>query len=458
MDRENLAPEQKIGNYVLLEKLGAGGIGEVWKARDRRLNRVVALKFLVTERAGSTPARDLMREARAASALNHPNIVTVFEVGESESCTYLAMEYVQGQTLRARMAQGPVPADEGLQLAGQITSGLAAAHREGITHRDLKPENVMIRGDGLVKILDFGLAKVLPWAQGERTADSTPLGPATQTGQVVGTFTYMSPEQARGLEVTAASDVFSLGIVLYELLCGQHPFRGPTVMDTLNAIMSKEPPPCAATSEQTGVLLRRALSKEPGQRYATAGQLAEQLERVGATSTLPAPAPAVVRHQPLWMKAIGGTLLAGLLVMAGFYFRSAPVSTASPRLESLAVLEFRASPLDRQAAPFAQGLAEEISTALSRTGLRMAAQSSVQELAGKGDPRTVGTQLAVDAVLSGTVRSYGSRFKIHLELVSTRSGFQVWTETFTAESDDPLASEQKAASEIAAKLRAAIGR
>lgn len=457
MDRESLAPEQKIGNYILLEKLGAGGIGEVWKARDRRLNRVVALKFLSIERAGSSAAQDLMREARAASALNHPNIVTVFEVGESEGSAYLAMEYVQGKTLRERMASGSVPTEEAMQLEGQIIAGLAAAHREGITHRDLKPDNVMIRADGLVKILDFGLAKVLPWAQGDRTA--TTLGPATQTGQVVGTFTYMSPEQARGLEVSAASDVFSLGILLYELFCGQHPFRGATVMDTLNAILSKEPPPCTGTSEETGAMLRRALNKEASQRFATAGQLAEYLERVRSTVAAPVAAPAVVRHQPLWMKAVGGTLLAGLLVMAGFYSGSGPASSsAAPRLESLAVLEFRAQPEDRQAAPFAQGLPEEINTALSRAGLRIAAQSSVRELAGKGDPRTVGAQLGVDAVLAGTVRSYGSRFKIHLELVSSRNGFQVWTETFTADTDDPLASEQKAAAEIATRLRAAIGR
>jgi serine/threonine protein kinase len=456
MDRENLSPEQKIGNYILLEKLGTGGIGEVWKARDRRLNRVVALKFLSIERAGSTAARDLMREARAASALNHPNIVTVFEVGESEGSAYLAMEYVQGQTLRQRMTQGPLPTDQAMELAGQITAGLAAAHREGITHRDLKPENVMIRADGLVKILDFGLAKVLPWAQDKPSTDATTQTPVTQTGQVVGTFTYMSPEQARGLEVNAASDVFSLGILLYEMFCGQHPFRGATVIDTLNAILSKEPPPCNGTSEETAALLRRALSKEASQRFATAGQLAEQLERVRTAPA--APAPAVTRHQPGWMKAIGGALLAGLLVMAGFYSRSAPTSTASSRVESLAVLDFRAPAEDQRAAPFAQGLPEEINTALSRAGLRIAARSSIEELAGKGDPRTVGAQLGVDAVLAGTVRSYGSRFKIHLELVSSRNGFQIWTETFTAETDDPLAAEQKAAAEIAARLRAAIGR
>jgi TolB-like protein len=204
-------------------------------------------------------------------------------------------------------------------------------------------------------------------------------------------------------------------------------------------------------------LLRRALSKDATQRFATAGQLAEQLERVRSTVAT-APASPVVRHQPLWMKAVGGVLLAGLLVMAGFYSRSSPSSPAPSKLESLAVLDFRVPPEDRQAAPFAQGLPEEINTALSRSGVRIAAQSSVLELAGKGDPRTVGAQLGVDAVLAGTVRSYGSRFKIHLELVSSRNGFQIWTETFTADTDDPLAAEQKAAQEIATRLRAALGR
>src|SRR5580658_8102250 len=168
---ENHTPahDQQIGNYTLLEKLGAGGIGEVWKARDRRLNRVVALKFIFKEREGSSTNRDLLREARSASSLNHPNIITIFEVGESDDSTYLAMEYVQGETLRARMSRGALAPAEAAEITRQVAEGLAAAHREGILHRDLKPENIMIRADGIVKIVDFGLAKVMPWAN--RDAD-----------------------------------------------------------------------------------------------------------------------------------------------------------------------------------------------------------------------------------------------------------------------------------------------
>jgi serine/threonine protein kinase len=177
---------------VLLERLGAGGIGEVWKARDRRLNRVVALKFIFAERQGSSTSRDLLREARAASALNHPNIITIFEIGESAGATYLAMEYVQGETLRTRLGSTPLTPAEAAEIARQVSEGLAAAHREGILHRDLKPENIMIRADGIVKIVDFGLAKVMPWAKDDAGNEGATLSVATQSGQLLGTFTYMS--------------------------------------------------------------------------------------------------------------------------------------------------------------------------------------------------------------------------------------------------------------------------
>jgi serine/threonine protein kinase len=452
---------QKIGPYTLLERLGAGGIGEVWKARDSRLNRVVAIKFITAARQGSSPAAELLREARAASALNHPNIITIFDVGESEAGTYLAMEFVPGETLRARLNRPPIPMEEGLGIAEQVVGGLAAAHREGIIHRDLKPENIMLRVDGLVKVLDFGLAKVLPWAQPQTAggASVTAGSQATETGQLVGTFTYMSPEQARGGSVTPASDVFSFGIILYEVLAGEHPFKQTTVIDTLTAILSREPPPVsardAAVPEQISGVVELALRKEVSGRPRSAVELSDELKR--ARAALAAPPPAV-HYMPRWMRAIGVALIAGLLTMGSWFLGSSTTRPGAPPLRSIAVMTFRAEAGDDAASALAQALSEELGAAVSRTGFQVAARRSVLELAGPADPRVVGAQLGVDAVLEGSVRSYRDKVKVHVELISTRTGFQMWGDTITADIEDPMGGEQQAAGEIAKRLRSSFSR
>jgi TolB-like protein len=458
-----LAPEQRVGSYVLLERLGAGGLGEVWKARDRRLNRVVALKFISAVRPGSTPATDLLREARAASGLNHPNIITIFEVGEAEGGTYLAMEFVEGETLRQRLNRPPLPLDEALEIAGQMAAGLAAAHKHGIIHRDLKPENIMLRVDGFVKLVDFGLAKVLPWAE-PNTSDSTSPVERSETGQLVGTFTYMSPEQARGQQLTPASDVFSSGIVIYEMLTGEHPFRGPTAMDTLNAILSKEPVSAGVRSkavpQELSNSVARALKKETTERYPSGHELSEELRRVRKLLALPAAAsaPEVAKPKPLWWRVAAGLALVLALVGGTWIYRGMSGGGAiSGEVRTVAVTTFRFAPDDVRASLLAQGLPEELFIALSRAGVTLASRSSVQELGAITDQRSVGEKLGVDAVLEGTVRSFGTKYRVTVELVSTRTRLVVWTETFTAESDDALTGERTAA-EIAAKLREGLSR
>ena len=454
-----MAISETFFHYRVLEKLGVGGMGEVYRAKDKRLDRIVALKILLAD-VTSDPNRieRFIREAKTASALNHPNVAQIFEVGEEEGVNFIAMEFVEGETLRTRLKR-PVALDETLDIAMQVAVGLAAAHRRGIIHRDLKPENIMLRVDGYVKLVDFGLAKILPWGQ-QNIDDRASTAQRTQTGQLVGTFNYMSPEQARGLPLTPASDVFSFGIVFYELLASEHPFRGETVMDTLNAILSKEPAPlsarCPAAPQKVSEVVTRTLQKEPSRRFTSAVDLVEELKGLRTP-----PAPLViqpkVRQKPAWVKALAGALIAVLLALAGWsIWSSSRGGDVSRPVTSLAVMSFRATHDDSNASALAESLSEDLGGALSRAGLRVASRSIALGLPETTDPRIVGSQLGVDAVLEGSVRSTGNKVRVHIELINSRTGFQIYSETFTAEVDELLGSEPKTANEIATKLRGAL--
>lgn len=453
---------QKLGPYLLLDHLGSGGLGEVWKARDTRLNRVIALKFIRPSRPGSSPVTELLREARAASGLNHPNIVIIYDVGEAGETTYLAMEYVPGETLRAVLQRGTPELPEALEIAGQVAEGLAAAHQEGIIHRDLKPENVMVRTDGVVKLLDFGLAKVLPWAQAA-SVGATAGASATETGQVIGTITYMSPEQARGQGVTPASDVFSFGIVLYELLSGQHPFRAPTNLDTLSAILTREPEPVA--SHRAGIpppvaeLVGRALKKEPTERFQNMADLAGSLRRARFAPALPAagaPAPSV-RHKPRWMQTLGVALLAVLLsVSAWFFWPHGGSASSGSAVRSMAVMNLQAE-AGASETDIVRALPEDLGAALTRSGFQVVSHQSVAALGEIAGARVAGQQLGVDGVIEGSVRRAGSRLRIHLELVNSKTGFQVWSGNLVLESQDDVLAQDKL-DELAGQIRKALSR
>lgn len=465
MGESTLSPKQRIGAYLLIEKLGKGGLGEVWKARDPRLNRVVALKFLTFEQTGPSSPFDLLREARAASALNHPNIITIFEVGESGSQSYLAMEFVEGETLRARLNRPPFPLAEALDVAGQVIDGLAVAHRIGVIHRDLKPENILLRVDGYVKLLDFGLAKVVPSGR-TSTAEFTPGGGiTTESGVIMGTLSYMSPEQARGQTVTPASDVFSFGIVLFEMLSGEHPFQAETPIDIMSAILSRQSPVlhqrAPSVPRELSDVCSRALEKDSSKRYASAEHLREDLKRALAASssvTLATGAqPSAVRHKPRWMQALGGALMALLLGFAGWrYHTSSGTSGLSAPVRSVAVMNFRMEGGDQQAQMLAQDLPEELTNALSSAGLQVASHASVAELGPSVRSRDVAAQLGVEGVIEGSVRSFGATYKVNVELLDARTGFLKWSSSFTASGEDLMGSEQRVAGDIAAQLRAAV--
>ena len=276
-----LSPGDRLGPYEVVSPVGAGGMGEVYRCRDTRLGRDVALKVL-PDSVATDPDRlkRFEREARATAAISHPNVITVFDVGTHDGRAYVVTEVLDGTTLGARLRRGALPVREALSLAAQAARGLAAAHAKGIVHRDLKPENLFLTTTGSLKVLDFGLARLESADHGgtQETTESSPTGP----GHVIGTVSYMSPEQAKALAVDARSDLFSLGVVLHEMLSGSHPFKRTSSAETLTAILRDEPPDLGTLEGQVpgaiGALVRRCLEKRPEDRFQTAGDLALALD------------------------------------------------------------------------------------------------------------------------------------------------------------------------------------
>ena len=327
---------KRLNHYQVFSLLGAGGMGEVYLAEDTRLKRKVALKLLPAE---LTANRDRLRrfeqEARAASALNHPNIITIHEIGESGQWHYLATELIDGETLRQRLNQGRIEFSAALDIALQIGSALVAAHKAGIVHRDVKPENIMLRSDGLVKVLDFGLAKLTESSTSGLSSNApTRAQVNTETGMVMGTARYMSPEQARGQKVDARTDIFSFGVVFYEMITGRAPFEGETASDVLAAILKSEPPPLVDGAHEVPRelehIVSRALRKDPERRYQVVKDLLLDLEDLEQRpSELSVPAKRPLPHL-VWLTATA-LLLVATLALAIAYFRSVPVEVRAVR-------------------------------------------------------------------------------------------------------------------------------
>ncbi len=341
-----LSNGDRLGIYEILAPLGAGGMGEVYRARDTRLGREVAIKVLPSERAADGERRRRFeQEARSASALNHPNILTIYEIADEGETTFIAMELIEGRTLRELIASGPIPMRKLLDLSAQVAEGLAKAHAAGIVHRDLKPENVMASSDGYVKILDFGLAKLEEPISQEGSALPTAAGSPTEPGTVLGTAGYMSPEQAAGRPVDFHSDQFAFGSILYEMATGRRAFQRKTGAETLVAIMREEPEPMASSTPKAPAPLRwiveRCLMKEPEDRYASTKDLARDLasvrDHLSETSSIDSPAvaePARARRAS-WLLPAAAAALAGLV--AGYLLRGVVGSRAgaTPQFQRL---------------------------------------------------------------------------------------------------------------------------
>jgi serine/threonine protein kinase len=458
---------QTISHYTVLEKLGEGGMGEVYLARDERLGRQVALKVL-PDSAAADPERlaRFEREARAAGALDHPNILTVHDIDRHEGVPFLVAEALDGETLRELLQRGPVPARKAADYGVQIARGLAAAHDRGIVHRDLKPENLFVTRDGQVKILDFGLAKLLPRPDSDGGEEGRTESIATRAGTVLGTVGYMSPEQVRGDPADARSDIFALGCVLYELLSGTGPYRSDTSADTMSAILRDDPPPLSGTGRPVPPALEgivvRCLEKRPDDRFSSARDLALTLEAIGRSSGEREPSrsgPRVYKPMAFIPVILAAALAFALLMVA---YKTVLRQTEEPEVQAgqprIVVLPFEnlGSPED---AYFADGITEEITSRLSAvSGLQVISRTSAVQYAGsKKTIRQMGNDLGVGYVLEGTVRwargpEGPSRIRITPQLVRVADDTHLWSDTIDRVIDDVFEVQSEIARHVTDQL------
>jgi serine/threonine protein kinase/tetratricopeptide (TPR) repeat protein len=418
----------KLGPYEIIGSLGAGGMGEVLRARDSRLGRDVALKVLPPDVTNDPDRLERFdREARAIAALNHPHIVTIYSTEYVEGVRFLTMELVEGRTLAELIAPGPLPLAQFLEIGVALTDALSAAHQKQITHRDLKPGNVMLSDEGRVKVLDFGLARI---GGPDSNAGDATRAALTQAGMVVGTTPYMSPEQVEGRALDPRSDLFSLGVVFYELLTGHRPFTGPSPAAVMSSILRDAPRPVSEVRpeipQSIATVIARCLDKRVDGRIQTAREIQSDLRRIQQQS--------------------------------GINSSGTGISAASTGERSIAVLPFSDLSATRDQDWFCDGIAEEILNALSPLpGLRVAARASSFSLRGKTeDLRVIGEKLQVEAVLEGSVRRAGDRVRITAQLSDVRQGRQIWSERFDRELKDIFDVQDEIARAIVERLKVTL--
>ncbi|NNE99345.1 MAG: protein kinase, partial [Pyrinomonadaceae bacterium] len=502
-----------ISHYKILSEIGKGGMGEVYLAEDTKLDRKVAIKFLSEEfRRDPDKLNRFVQEAKAASALNHPNIITIHEIDEADGAQYIALEYIEGETLTERL-KNKLRFDEALNIATQIASALDAAHSAGIVHRDIKPDNVMIRKDGIVKILDFGIAKLLgglgdsvtgrrgdakPTAAGEddntliaaSPRPQVPVSPKTTPGMIIGTANYMSPEQAKGKEVDSRTDIFSFGVLLYQMISGDLPFQGESPLEIIGSILKDEPKPIANLDKPPELvrLVSKCLRKEPDERYQTIkGLLADlkafkreiefqdnlertvqpdrvELETKVFQATTAAEAQKTndqTKNESISIKrSILGKVFAGFAVMLvlsatgiGYWYYSS--TTNEDQVDSIAVMPFENRSGDADTDYLSDGLADSLIYRLSQLpGLQVSPTSSVMRY--KGEETNVGKiarELKVDAVMSGRLVQRGDDLSISVQLIDARNEKLIWAEQYNRKMSDLMATQREIATTIAQKLR-----
>ncbi|HKA21488.1 MAG TPA: protein kinase [Blastocatellia bacterium] len=495
----SLPVNTSISHYRIISPLGAGGMGEVYLAEDTLLDRRVAIKFISSDSTADEQAQKrLVREARAAAKLDHPNICSIYEVGREDSRSFIVMQYIDGETLARCISRQPLELSEALEIAIQVVDALAEAHSHGIVHRDIKPQNIMLTARGQAKVMDFGLSKVVS----ERTLVESSVDTETQLtapGIVMGTAPYMSPEQIRGEDLDARSDIFSFGVVFYELVSGRQPFTGETAAATLSEILTREPQPLSRyvgeAPSQFQWIASKALRKNKGERYQTAKELfidlstlredmmfAARLDRSTAPEasrvTLPVGDQSSVhaqneetltgkvdtttdrpdvehRHRQTARRRLA---LAGLAVsvfaIAGLAYLLSQLGKQEP-IGSLAVLPFVNASNDPNAEYLSDGITESIISALAQVGdLKVMSSNSVFRYKGKPlEARAIGRELGVRAVVVGRLVQRGDTLSISTELIDVHDSSQLWGEQYNRKSSDILAVQEEIARQISEKLR-----
>src|SRR5580700_5286328 len=444
---------QTISHYRIVEQLGAGGMGVVFKAQDSRLERAVALKFLPEKLAQQPQALErFRREARAASALNHPGICTIYDIGEQDGRTFIAMEFIDGETLRSHIHGKPLPLEELLELGIQIAEALEAAHAEGIIHRDIKPANIFVTKRGRAKVLDFGLAKLVPKGVVSANADSEDESSDSNSivGIISGTPSYMSPEQVRGDGLGPRTDIFSFGLLLYEMATGRQAFSGGTGGVVIEAVLTRPPVPVRsinpAIPPRLEEIIDKTLHKDRARRYQHAADILAELQRLrreidsGASSGNEGPESATLSK-------------AGRLSSTGKLKSRSP--TGPRNIDSLAVLPFENASHDPENEYLSDGITGSLINNLATVPkLRVMAQSTVFRFKGREiDPQAIGRELNVRAVLTGRMMQSGGSLRIGTELVDVATGSLLWGAQFDRKPGDIFVIQDEISSEISGKLR-----
>jgi len=453
-----LATGQSFGHYRIAGKVGEGGMGEVYRAHDQQLDRDVALKVLPTiSFSDATAKARLLREARAAAALNHPHICTIHEVGEAEGQMYIAMELVEGETLSARLAAGPLPAEQVVRYGLQLAEALGHAHEHGVVHRDLKSANVVITAEGQVKVLDFGLAKRASKEDlDEATRSQLSL---TAPGAMPGTLAYMAPEQLCGLAADARSDVWALGVVLCEMSSGARPFQGRTGSELASSILNQRPALPGRLPLDLSAVIARCLEKEPGRRYQRASEVGAALEAIQQGTVRPWAGwryPAVRRRRWLAVAATAAAMVLGVVGALDIGGLRTRLSGGAPRIQSLAVLPLENLSGDAGQDYFADGMTEALITDLGRLGglKRVIARGSVMRYKGSKRPLSeIGQELKVDVLITGAVLRSGNRVRITVQLISPANEQQVWASGFDRDLRDVLELQSEMSRAIADEIR-----
>jgi serine/threonine-protein kinase len=462
------AEREQLGQYQILGPLGAGGMGEVYVARDPSLGRKVAIKLLPVRLSGDreTLVR-FTREARAASALNHPNIVTIYEVGmdKNSGSPYIVMEHIEGRDLRSLLAEGPLPNRRTLDIAAQIADGLAAAHEQGIIHRDLKPENVMLTKDSYVKILDFGLAKVVGTSDQEEETARLDM-PGTNPGTILGTVGYMSPEQATGKMLDFRSDQFALGAILYELATGKPAFEAENAIDTLSAILHRDLPSIARVNGQAPPafcgIVDRLLSKNAQERYSSTRDLARDLHNIRdrfltQTRSEEIPVPPIISRKRLTIAAIAAFVLLLAGTAAVWQRHAATVAAiASPAASSkkyLAVMPFKNLTGESNGQLVVEGLAETLSARLAHFTSVQVMRPTTPEALAETNPQKAGHNLGANIVLTGSMQRDGDRVRIAYEIVDLAHGATHAGDLIEGSASDLFTIQDRLADSIAASLQ-----